>query len=187
MSFAGARVLVCLLLGGIGVLAGATYARFKYPGDSITEYVSSQTRTEIQLPVPQLTPEAVVRLQVGALRAFRDDESAINQCYVLASPANRAFTGPLDRFIAMVRNPVYGALVLQNTALVGRPVIRGGQATVLVTVLDQSRTPHVFRFFLSKQTDPIYLDCWMTDAVIPVEAQLQPERAPTPLSATTSA
>jgi hypothetical protein len=123
----------------------------------------------------------VVRLQVGALRAFRDDKSAIHQCYVLASPANRAATGPLNRFIAMVQNPVYGALVLQTTALVGQAVIRGEQATVLVTVLDQSRTPHVFRFFLSKQTEPLHLDCWMTDAVIPVEAQMQPEADRTPL------
>jgi hypothetical protein len=65
---------------------------------------------------------------------------------------------------------------MQTSSLVGQAVIRGGQATVLVTVLDQKRTPHVFRFFLSKQTDPLYLDCWMTDAVILVEGQIQPEQ-----------
>jgi hypothetical protein len=181
MSFAGARVLVCLLLGGIGILAGVSYARFIHAGGSMPEAVSSAPRAEIQMPAPHLAPDDVVRLQVGALRAFRDDKAAIHQCYVLASPANRAATGPLNRFIAMVQNPAYGALVLQTSALVGQPVIRGEQATVLVTVLDQSRTPRVFRFFLSKQTEPLHRDCWMTDAVIPVEGQMQPEQDRPPL------
>ena len=187
MFFTGVRVLACLLLGGIGIVAGAAYARFMHAGANIAEAVSSPPRTEIQQPAPHLAPDEVVRLQVNALRAFRDDESAIHQCYVLASPANRAFTGPLDRFTAMVQNPQYGALVLQTNALVGQPVIRGDQATVLVTVLDQSRTPQVFRFFLTKQTDPLYRNCWMTDAVIPVEGQMQPERDRTQPSATTAA
>ena len=104
---------------------GRSYARFMHSGANIAEAVSSPPRTEIQLPAPHLTPDEVVRLQVNALRAFRDDESAIHQCYVLASPANRAFTGPLDRFTAMVQNPTYGALVSQTNALVGQPVIRG--------------------------------------------------------------
>src|SRR5688572_30015628 len=174
MNISVARILVCLLLGGIGVLAGVSYARFLHAGGSIPEAVPPSSRAEIQLPAPHLSPDDVVRLQVGALRAFRDDQSAIHQCYVLASPANRAYTGPLDRFIKMVQNPAYGALVSQTSALVGQPVIRGSQATLLVTVLDQNRTPHVFRFFLSKQTDPPYLDCWMTDAVIPVGEPMQP-------------
>jgi hypothetical protein len=174
MNVAGSRVVACLLVGAVGALAGATFARFAPSGIDSQAIESSPRRTQIQMPAPRLTPDEVVRLQVGALRAFGDDASAINQCYVLASPANRAYTGPLNRFIAMVRSPTFGTLVSQTSTLVGQPVIRGGQATVLVTVLDPSRTPHVFRFFLSKQTDRHYLDCWMTDAVIPVHGPTQP-------------
>jgi hypothetical protein len=183
MSVSFARVLVCLVLGGIGAYAGARYAQYLNWDASIPAAPSS-TRAEIQLPDPRLSPADVVRLQVNALRAFRNDESAISQCYVLASPANRAVTGPLGRFIAMVQNPQYRPLVAQSSALFGQPVIRGGQATVLVTVLDHSRTAHVFRFFLSKQTDPLYLDCWMTDAVIPAWGQVQEQDpAPSPVTA----
>jgi hypothetical protein len=186
MSFAGARVLVCLLLGGIGVLAGVAYARYMHPSTDTIEDASSSSRMKLQLPDPKLTPDDVVRLQVGALRMFRTDESAIKQCYVLASPANRAYTGPLHRFTAMVQNPVYGALVLQTSALVGQSVIRGSQATVLVTVLDQNRTPRVYRFFLSKQTEPPHVDCWMTDAVLPLDKPMQPERDHTPAPISTA-
>jgi hypothetical protein len=184
MSFSLARVLTYLVMTGIGIYAGALGARWM---DSPADFpvLSSSPRAEIQLPDPRLSPADVVRLQVDALGAFRDDESAIRQCYVLASPSNRAVTGPLDRFTAMVQNATYGALVRQTSALVGQPVIRGGQATVLVTVLDQDRIAHVFRFFLTKQTDPKYLDCWMTDAVIPTPGPIPPprDRAASPDSA----
>ena len=183
MNVSLARILVCLVLGAVGAYAGAHYARYLNSDVSIPA-APSPTRAEIQLPDPRLTPADVVRLQVDALRAFRNDESAISQCYVLASPANRAVTGPLDRFIAMVQNTQYRPLIVRSSALFGQPVIRGGQATVLVTVLDQSRTAHVFRFFLSKQTDPLYLDCWMTDAVIPAWGQSQPEPDHEPPSST---
>jgi hypothetical protein len=76
----------------------------------------------------------------------------------------------------MVQNPTYRALVEHTSALVGRPVIRGGQATVLVTLLDRNRNAHIFRFFLSKQTDPVLQDCWMTDAVIPAQEPFAPEQ-----------
>jgi hypothetical protein len=142
--------------------------------------ISPPARVELKLPSPDLSPDEVVRLQVNALRAFQQDQSALNQCYVFASPANRAVTGPLDRFAAMVQNEIYSPLVRQTNALVGRPVIREGQATVLVTVLDASRTARCFRFFLSKQNDPQYRDCWMTDAVISVQEQVPPAREPAP-------
>jgi hypothetical protein len=178
MSYFVGRVLLCIVLCGIGAYVGATFARLSHSEYGITAAVSPPARAEMKLPSPNLSPEDVVRLQVDALRAFQRDPSAINQCYALASPANRAVTGPLDRFIAMVENAIYGSLVRQTGALVGRPVIRDGQATVFVTVLDANRTTHGFRFFLSKQTDPQYFDCWMTDAVIPAEEQAAPESAP---------
>jgi hypothetical protein len=181
MVISGPRVLLCSILGGIGIYIGVGCARFMDSGASVYAPVPSAARAEIQLPDPRLSPAEVVRLQVDALRAFRSDQSAISQCYALASPANRAVTGPLDRFTAMVQNPTYRSLVIQTSALVGQELVRGGQATVLVTVLDESRTPHGFRFFLSKQADQPYVNCWMTDAVLP-ERPLPSQPAPAPPS-----
>lgn len=176
MNFSVARVLAYLLLAGVGVYIGTLYARWLDSSAVVSEAVPSATRTQIQMPSPHLSPADVVRLQVDALRALRSDQSAIHQCYELASPSNRAVTGPLHRFTAMVQNEIYGPLVTQNSVLLGRPVIRDGRATVLVTVLDANRAIRIFRFFLSKQTEPQYLDCWMTDAVIPAREKTSPER-----------
>jgi hypothetical protein len=185
MVISGPRVVLCSILGGIGIYIGVGWARFMDSDASIYAPLPSAARTEIQLPDPRLSPADVVRLQVDALRAFRSDQSAINQCYALASPANRAVTGPLDRFTAMVQNSTYSSLITQTIALLGQDVVRGGQATVLVTVLDEGRTPHSFRFFLSKQTEEPFVDCWMTDAVLPARGPNQPEptQAPTSTSA----
>jgi hypothetical protein len=185
MSLSVARVLLCTVLCGMGVYVGATFARLGHSDDAMPTSASPPARVELKLPSPDLSPDEVVRLQVDALRAFLHDQSALNQCYVFASPTNRAVTGPLDRFGAMVQNANYGPLVRQTSALVGRPVIRDGQATVLVTVLDANRTVRGFRFFLSKQIDTQYRDCWMTDAVIPVQEQVPPaqEPAPSPVAA----
>jgi hypothetical protein len=182
MVISGPRVLICSLLGGVGIYIGVGCARLMDAGAGVDAPVPSAARAEIQLPDQRLSPAEVVRLQVDALRAFRSDESAISQCYALASPANRAVTGPLDRFSAMVHNPTYRSLVFQNDALVGQELVRGGQATVLVTVLDEHRTPHSFRFFLSKQTEQPYVDCWMTDAVLPQRGEVQPEPTQAPPS-----
>jgi hypothetical protein len=180
MSFLVARVLLCIVLGGIGIYVGVTLAQLDHPDDGAFAVTSPPAPTQIQRPSPDLSPDDVVRLQVDSLRAFQRDPSAINQCYAFASPANRAATGPLARFTAMVQNQNYRPLVRQTSALVGRAVIRDGQATVFVTVLDESRTTRGFRFFLSRQTDPQFLDCWMTDAVIPAPELAPPETEPAP-------
>lgn len=182
------RISACVALGGIGLYLGSLYARMLSPQAAVSMRVASPSTpavpSQIRSPDPSLSPADVVRLQMAALRAFRDDKAAIHQCFVLASPANRAVTGPLDRFIAMVQNATYRALVMQTGALVGRPVIRGEQATVLVTVVDENQAARAYRFFLSKQTDPRYLDCWMTDAVIPMHGQTGPGKdRPPPASA----
>lgn len=115
---------------------------------------------------PRLTPADVVRLQVDSLQAYREDEAALAQCFALASPANRAVTGPLENFAKMVGGPGYRALILGEQTLVGRAVIRGRQATVLVTVVEPGSKTSIYRFFLTRQSEAPYDDCWMTDAVM---------------------
>lgn len=116
-------------------------------------------------PHAKWSPEEVVRHQLAALRESGNGEEGIRQCYQFASPFNRAATGPLARFERMVRSPPYDVMLRAAETLVGSAVVQEGRAAVLVTIVDPQRTIHVFRFFLSKQQQPPYEDCWMTDAV----------------------
>ncbi len=115
-------------------------------------------------PSPALSPSEVVRLQVESLRGARDPAD-VKQCYAFASPANRHAVGHVNRFYAMLNQRTYRPLLLHTLSVIGRPVISGDHATVLVTLVDEQRKPHVFRFFLSRQNEKPYEDCWMTDAV----------------------
>lgn len=133
----------------------------------VTNWEELENTLQIKPPSPDLTPEQVVALQVASLRAFRTNEAALLQCMALASPANRARTGAPAQFAEMVRGPKYRAFILSEKSLIGSSTVRGRHAMVLVTIIDADRRASVFRFFLSKQQHPRYLDCWMTDSVTP--------------------
>ena len=110
-------------------------------------------------------PEEVVRRQLAALRENGLGNEGIRRCYQFASPFNRASTGPLARFEGMVRSPPYNVMLHATETLVGGAVEQDGRAAMLVTIIDPARSVHVFRFFLSKQHQAPYKNCWMTDAV----------------------
>ncbi|MSV29914.1 MAG: hypothetical protein EXQ52_14390 [Bryobacterales bacterium] len=61
-----------------------------------------------QDPGPALTPAEVVRTQITALRNNDKPrkDAGIATAFRFASPGNRAATGPLDRFILMVKGPL---------------------------------------------------------------------------------
>lgn len=171
-----ARCILLAFASTVGFLVGVAVSLAFLPDSDVSAEVLNPRR-ELTLPDVAILPEEVVRLQVAALREFRHNDMALLQCYCLASPANRSVTGPLNRFAAMVRQPQFEALVLADHSLVGPPVMRGGQAAVLVTVVDANRRASVFRFVLSRQHGEPFDGCWMTDAVTP-DMGAVPRRAP---------
>ena len=171
------RIIAYLVLLAAGVWIGSSLG---LRARTAQVPVANSGGTPLQMPAADLSPREVVVLQVEALRGFLADRESVRQCYVLASPANRAVTGPLDRFTNMVQNEEYRALVSGANALVGQAVTREGRATVLVTLMDENDQPAVFRFFLSRQTEPEYENCWMTDAVATPRSIDHPEISETP-------
>ena len=62
-------------------------------------------------PSPELSPDAVLDIQLKALQRADLDDGAMQVVFNFASPGNRAVTGPLERFDAMVRGFPYDVLV----------------------------------------------------------------------------
>jgi hypothetical protein len=120
-------------------------------------------------PSPKLSPEDVIRFQVGALSGKGELAQRIKRCYRFASPANRQNTGPIEKFERMIRSPEYAALLDARRFLVGRAHVESPElAHLLVTLVDGDGTLTCYRCFLTKQSAPPYRDCWMTDAVVRV-------------------
>jgi hypothetical protein len=91
-----------------------------------------------------------------------------------ASPGNQSQTGPLPRFTRMIREG-YGEMLDHRSAKLAAVVIQDRQALQGVDLIDRSGISHRYIFILSRQTEPPYRDCWMTDAVVgsPDEASQQ--------------
>ncbi len=118
------------------------------------------------VPDPRLTADEVVRIQLEAL-ANNDDphpDAGIEITFRFASPDNRRLTGPLPRFIELVKNPVYGPMVNHTEAEYGNPVQREGRMMIPVLLTAENGGKAAYIFVVGQQTEECE-GCWMTEAV----------------------
>lgn len=116
------------------------------------------------LPHPSLSPGEVVRIQLEALGRNDDSGRGVEVAFRFASPDNKRSTGPLARFAQMFRGPVYGLMLDYVSADYEAAEVVGERARVRVTLAKPSRLIS-YVFYLSRQHQPPYEGCWMTDAV----------------------
>ena len=118
-------------------------------------------------PEPELKPNDVVSLQLLAMQQNDDSDFGIEVTFRFASPSNKIQTGPLKRFIRLVRNPSYRPLLNHINATFLELTVEEDFAVQDVIITTSNGKRIGYRFRLSIQKGPLYLDCWMTDSVIP--------------------
>lgn len=119
-------------------------------------------------PDPRLDPASVVRIQLKALK-HNDQPSTdagLALVFSFASPGNREQTGPLQNFSAMI-HASYGQLLNYRSARMNKIVMQGDQALQGVELVDRNGETARYVFVLSRQSEPPYAGCWMTDGVLP--------------------
>ena len=119
-------------------------------------------------PDPLLSPLDVVRIQIEALWSNDTpyENRGIEVTYNFASPANKRMTGPLERFKAMVRNPIYGPMINHHSAKYENFKLEGDFAQIDVILSSKEGEYLGYRFILSRQHGNQYEGSWMTDAVM---------------------
>jgi hypothetical protein len=124
--------------------------------------------TKDKRPSPELAPAEVVKIQLSALKENNASNAGIELTFRFASPENRSTTGPLERFVRMVRSHPYDRLI--NHLSVGyEPMqISGDEAYQAITVKDSIGEQTTYLWVLGRQEKGEYADCWMTDAVLPL-------------------
>jgi hypothetical protein len=149
-------------------IAGVVLLALRRPDDRHASRSTISPATRPTAPDPALSPAEAVTAVLAALRNNpADSDDGIRTTFRFASPANQAATGPVDRFIAMVKRPPYAALVNHRAASV-RPIESdGSHAALLVTVIDREGRRVYYLWVLSKQAAGPLKDCWTTDAVSP--------------------
>ena len=118
-------------------------------------------------PEPKLKPNDVVRLQLLAMQQNDDSDFGIEVTFRFASPSNKIQTGPLKRFIRLVRNPSYRPLLNHINATFLELNIEEDFAVQDVIITTSNGERIGYRFRLSIQKGPLYPGCWMTDSVTP--------------------
>lgn len=119
-------------------------------------------------PSPNMSVEQVVNVQLEALQRNPQlaDDAGIRLAFRFASPGNKAQTGPVDRFIPMVKAPTYAPLLGFETSSV-TVMNQDPSAAHLVVEVRRGEAVAMYMWVLSKQDN----GCWMTDAVVPVEPE----------------
>jgi hypothetical protein len=164
-------VAVLLVALAIVVLAGAC-ARQE---SAIPASSAAQVNAQLQ-PDPSFSPQEVVRIQVEAMQQndTPEPDSGIRIAFRFASPANKATTGPIERFMALVKNPEYRALLNSRSIEYGETEVMGNEAAQPVFIEGASGERVAYLFLLSRQADEPFVDCWMTDAVLRLDSPGQP-------------
>ncbi len=121
-------------------------------------------------PAPDISAEAVVKIQLDALQNndISPDNLGIRIAWRFASPANKAATGPVEHFIQMVKNPLYRHMIGFEHATLERIRFAGNLAQQRVTLHHRGDESAVYVFTLSKQRDGQEKGCWMVDGVLRV-------------------
>lgn len=126
---------------------------------------------ETLAPDPAYSPQDVVRIVMEALH--RNDQpyedAGLETTFRFASPANKRITGPIERFISMVKGPVYGPMVNFQSVYYEDMLIEDGVAIQSVILTAPGGEVAAYRFRLSKQGDGEFEGAWMTDAVMRFE------------------
>ena len=120
-------------------------------------------------PNPELQANEIVSLQLMAMQQNDVSNHGIEITYRFASPQNKVQTGPLSRFIMLVKNPAYRPLLNHLDATFLNLKVEGNVAIQEVIITTSKGTRKGLRFLLSLQQGEQFKDCWMTDAVIPFE------------------
>ncbi|MFV2032813.1 MAG: DUF4864 domain-containing protein [Gammaproteobacteria bacterium] len=125
------------------------------------------------LPVPNTTlqPVDVVKIILDAL-ANNDTpypDAGIETTFNFASPANKANTGPLERFTSMVKGPVFGSMVGHKSYEVSEVVMKEYLAYQVVRLITAKGATVHFAFRLGLQNEGEFKGMWMTEAVWPLE------------------
>jgi hypothetical protein len=122
-------------------------------------------------PRPELTPEQVVQYQVTALQHNDDPKSdaGIERAFRFASPSNQQATGPLEKFVQIVKSPAYAPMLNNISSSIVGSEEKDNQAKIAVKVVAADGRQVTYIFVLSKQNEGEFTNCWMTDAVAPLK------------------
>jgi hypothetical protein len=120
-------------------------------------------------PDPDRSPAEVIAIQLSALQAndTPEPDAGIAQTFAFAHPDNRRVTGPLPRFVQMIKGPQYQVLLGHRAHEINEVFRDGNQAAFAVIVTSRTGEVVGFRWAVARVAGGEHAGAWMTIAVSP--------------------
>ena len=129
---------------------------------------STSLLAELLKPTPEINPEEVVKIQLSSLMNNNEPylNAGIEQTWEFAHPSNRAFTGPIQRFIQMMYAPSYAVMLDHKKHDIIEVKLDKNIAYFFIELTSIDGKMFGFKWTLEKvKEEGGFKDCWMTTAV----------------------
>ena len=130
--------------------------------------ISLNINAEMIKPDPKISAKDVISIQLRALQINDSpfEDAGIEQTWEFAHPNNRIYTGPLNNFIRMIKNPSYSMMLDHldhNIIPVEETDVR---SYYFVELTDSNGKKFGFEWIVEKVNENgKFKDCWMTVSV----------------------
>ena len=125
-------------------------------------------KADLVKPNNSIEPYQVVKIQLRSLKQNDKPkkDNGIEQTWEFAHPNNRKYTGPLERFIGMLKGQSYSMLLNHLEHKIVEIHLTNSLAKYEVTVLDSNKSYYKFNWQVEKyEKDGLLKDCWLTTMV----------------------
>ena len=125
-------------------------------------------KAELLKPNNKIDPKQVVKIQlIGLMKNNNPSKNyGIRQTWEFAHSNNQKVTGPLDRFIIMIKGDSYKVLLNHTEHEIKELQITNSSAFYEVTILDKGKSYYKFNWQVEKYLkDGPLKDCWLTTMV----------------------
>ena len=125
-------------------------------------------KAELIKPNIEIKPDQVVKIQLNGL--MNNDEPnldyGIKQTWEFAHPLNKKYTGPLARFINLLKSESYKMLINHLDSEIIEVFKSSNQYGFEITILGNDKKYYKFQWVVEKYYDEGPLkDCWLTTTV----------------------
>lgn len=130
--------------------------------------ISLSINAEMIKPDPTISSKDVISIQLKALQINNSpfQDAGIEQTWEFAHPNNRKFTGPLNNFIRMIKNPSYSMMIDHIDHKIIPVEEKETTSYYFVELTDVNGKKYGFEWTVEKVSDEgEFKDCWMTVGV----------------------
>ena len=125
-------------------------------------------KAELIKPNIEIEPDQVVKIQLNGL--MNNDEpnldDGIKQTWEFAHPSNKKYTGPLPRYINLLKSESYKMLINHLDSEIIEVFKSSNQYGFEITILGNDKKYYKFQWVVEKYYDEGPLkDCWLTTSV----------------------